>query len=48
VAFTFAEIVQILEPYFDVHLFEHDYEKLTPWDQHSGNAIITCVKKAAH
>ena len=48
VAFTFAEIVQILEPYFDVHLFEHDYEKLTPWDQNSGNAIIICVKKAAH
>lgn len=44
VAVSFEEITELLTPYFDVHLFEHDYEKIIPWDNHSGNAIFTCVK----
>jgi len=44
VAFCFDQLTEILKPYFEVHLFEHDYEKIIPWDKTSGNAIITCVK----
>ncbi|MEZ9517339.1 class I SAM-dependent methyltransferase [Vibrio splendidus] len=44
VAFSFKELIEILKPYFEVHIFEHDYEKLIPWDTQSGNALITCVK----
>ncbi len=45
VAFTIQELKALLEPLFDVHLFEHDYEKITPWDQQSGNVLAVCVKK---
>lgn len=45
VAFSFDELKAILTPYFDVHIFEHDYEKIIPWDEVSGNAIFVCVKK---
>lgn len=44
VAFSFDELIDILKPYFEVHVFEHDYEKLLPYNKHSGNAIFTCVK----
>ncbi len=44
VAFSFAELIEALTPSFDIHIFEHDYEKIIPWDKSSGNAIFTCVK----
>ncbi|WP_267136858.1 class I SAM-dependent methyltransferase [Vibrio sp. A2-1] len=44
VAFSFKELIEILKPYFEVHIFEHDYDKLLPWDTKSGNALIACVK----
>lgn len=44
VAVSFAELKQLLAPYFEVHMFEHDYEKILAWNGHSGNAIFTCVK----
>lgn len=44
VAFSFSELLDVLQPYFEVYVFEHDYEKIIPWDQSSGNAIFTCVK----
>jgi ubiquinone/menaquinone biosynthesis C-methylase UbiE len=44
VAFSFDELINILKPYFEVHIFEHDYEKLLPYDKCSGNAIFTCIK----
>ncbi|MEZ8758664.1 class I SAM-dependent methyltransferase [Vibrio splendidus] len=44
VAFSFKELIKILKPYFEVHIFEHDYDKLLPWDTKSGNALIACVK----
>ncbi|QUN07106.1 methyltransferase domain-containing protein [Shewanella yunxiaonensis] len=44
VAFSFADLIALLQPYFEVHMFEHDYNKIIPWDQQSGNAIVTCVK----
>jgi len=29
--FSFSELTQLLKPYFEVHHFEHDYEKkITP------------------
>ncbi len=45
VAFSFDELSGYLQPYFDVQVFEHDYEKIIPWDNNSGNAIFTCVKR---
>lgn len=44
VAVSFAELVTLLEPYFEVHIFEHNYDKIIPWDTTSGNAIFACVK----
>ena len=44
VAVSFAELQALLQPYFEVHVFEHDYEKIIPWDGASGNAIFACVK----
>ena len=44
VAVTFPELEALLRPYFDVHVFEHDYEKLIPRHDASGNAIFACVK----
>ncbi len=44
VAVSFDELTQLLLPYFDVHIFEHDYEKITPRNSTSGNAIFACVK----
>ncbi|EKE69550.1 class I SAM-dependent DNA methyltransferase [Gallaecimonas xiamenensis] len=45
VAVTFAELEALLDPLFEVHIFEHDYDKILPWDQASGNAIFVCVKR---
>lgn len=45
VAVSFEELSEILEPWFEVHVFEHDYERIVPWDQTSGNALFVCVKR---
>ncbi|KKO45843.1 SAM-dependent methyltransferase [Arsukibacterium ikkense] len=45
VAVSFAELQALLIPYFDVHMLAHDYDKITPWDTHSGNALFVCVKR---
>ncbi len=45
VAVSFAELRALLAPYFEVHVLEHDYEKIVPWNQASGNAIFVCVKR---
>ncbi len=45
VAASFDEINAMLTPYFDVHMFEHDYETITPWDTQSGNAVFVCINK---
>jgi ubiquinone/menaquinone biosynthesis C-methylase UbiE len=44
VAVSFAELTALLAPYFTVHVFEHHYDIITPWDPTSGNAIFVCVK----
>jgi SAM-dependent methyltransferase len=44
VAVSFAELEKLLAPYFEVHIFEHDYDKIVPWDKESGNALFVCVK----
>lgn len=38
------ELQKLLQPYFEVHVFEHDYDKIIPWGKNSGNAIFVCVK----
>ena len=44
VAVSFVELQALLQPYFAVQVFEHDYEKLIPWDGVSGNALFAFVK----
>lgn len=45
VAVSFVQLQALLQPYFEVHVLEHDYDKLIPWDGASGNALFACVKK---
>ncbi|NYR11217.1 class I SAM-dependent methyltransferase [Pseudoalteromonas sp. MIP2626] len=44
VALSFTELKAVLQPYFEIHMFEHNYEQITPWNGNSGNAIFVCVK----
>lgn len=44
VAFSFVALLELLRPNFVVHVFEHDHEKIIPWNTTSGNAIFTCIK----
>jgi len=45
VALTFQHLQQLLEPYFEVHIFAHDYQKITPWENGSGNAFFVGIKR---
>jgi hypothetical protein len=45
VAVSFAELQARLEPYFEVQVLEHDYQRLMPWDNASGNALFACIKR---
>ncbi len=45
VAVNFNELSALLQPYFEVHMLEHDYESISPWDETSGNALFACVKR---
>ncbi|PTQ70032.1 class I SAM-dependent methyltransferase [Pseudomonas sp. GV071] len=44
VAVSFAELQELLAPYFEVHVFGHDYQKLLEWDGVEGNGVFVCVK----
>lgn len=44
-AISFHDLEQLLAPYFEVHIFEHVYDKIESWGRASGNAIFACVKK---
>jgi len=45
VAVSFDELHALLQPYFDVHIFEHDYEKIVPLERGAGNALFVGVRK---
>ena len=45
VAVSFVELEELLAPYFDVHVLEHDYERIVPRESASGNALFVCVKR---
>ena len=45
VAISFRDLIALLEPFFEVHLFEHVYDRIAPWAEPSGNAIVVGVKK---
>ncbi|WP_372626589.1 class I SAM-dependent methyltransferase [Arsukibacterium sp.] len=45
VAVSFNELQALLIPYFEVHVMAHDYDKITLWDNTSGNALFVCVKR---
>lgn len=44
VALSFGQMQQLLEPYFEVHVFEHDYHTILPWNKTAGNAIFVGIK----
>jgi ubiquinone/menaquinone biosynthesis C-methylase UbiE len=45
VAVDFQQLQQLLAPYFEVHNFEHDYQKILPWEGRNGNAIFVGIKQ---
>ncbi|MFC4654762.1 MULTISPECIES: class I SAM-dependent DNA methyltransferase [Rheinheimera] len=45
VAVSFSELHQLLEPYFETILLQHDYEKIVPLQPNSGNTLVLCIKK---
>ena len=45
VALSFIEFEKLLEPFFEVHIFEHNYQSIAPWDGESGNALFVCIKR---
>lgn len=45
VAVSFNHLEQLLCPFFEVHILEHNYEKIAAWDTESGNALFVCVKR---
>ncbi len=45
VALDFEALQALLQPGFEVHVLEHDYERIVPWDGVSGNALFVCVKR---
>lgn len=44
VAISFQHLQALLLPYFELHIFEHNFEQIIPWEGSSGNAIFVCVK----
>ena len=44
VAVSFQQLHSLLQDYFEVHIFEHDYDKIVPWGESSGNAIFMGIK----
>lgn len=44
VALSFEHMQALLEPYFEVHIFEHVYHSILPWNTRSGNAIFVAIK----
>lgn len=44
VALSFAQMQALLQPYFEVHIFEHDYHTILPWNKISGNALFVAIK----
>lgn len=47
VAVNFTELQALLQPYFDVYVLEHDYQRIVPWDGVSGNALFACSRRPA-
>ncbi len=45
VALDFEHLQTLLAPYFDVHIFEHNFETIEPWAGKLGNAIFVCLKR---
>ncbi|MBJ7550073.1 class I SAM-dependent DNA methyltransferase [Marinomonas ostreistagni] len=45
VAVDFNQLSALLEQHFEVHIFEHDYDKLNAWSNQTGNAIFVCIKR---
>ncbi|MFK0569458.1 class I SAM-dependent DNA methyltransferase [Endozoicomonas sp.] len=45
IAISFGELQELLSPCFEVYTFEHDYEKIIPLGDHSGNAVFVCIKR---
>lgn len=45
VALSFSQMQTLLEAYFEVHIFEHDYRTIMPCNEASGNAIFVAIRQ---
>ena len=45
VAVSFVELQALLQQHFEVHVFEHDYQRITPWGGVTRSALFVCVKR---
>lgn len=45
VALSFSQMHELLETYFEVLIFEHNYHTILPWDGVSGNALLIAIKR---
>lgn len=44
VALSFTQLQALLAPYFEVHVFAHDYERISPREEAAGNAFFVAIK----
>lgn len=44
VAVSFSQLKELLNTCFEVHVFEHSYDRIEPWGGSSGNGIFACIK----
>lgn len=44
VALSFTQLQELLAPYFEVHVFAHDYERIYPCEPTAGNAFFVAIK----
>ncbi|CAM3648448.1 class I SAM-dependent DNA methyltransferase [Rheinheimera salexigens] len=45
VAVSFNQLQQLLLPWFEVYILEHDYTSIQQYSGESGNALFVCVKR---
>lgn len=45
VAISFAQLQQLLLPWFEVYMLEHNYDSIQQYQTVSGNALFVCVKR---
>ncbi|MGI5308262.1 class I SAM-dependent DNA methyltransferase [Rheinheimera sp. WS51] len=45
VAVSFDQLQQLLLPWFEIYMLEHNYDSVQPYQADTGNALFACVKR---